>query len=343
MLLPAKTACLVAALITTLLLFYVYLMRGDARVDTASNARIRCIEQPREMVFIKGGQVTIGDDDKYREEAPSYQTTVGDFWIGKTEVTNAQFSEFVEATGYVTLPERVKNPADYPDIPPELLRKGSALFAAPLNSLNSAPELSWWQFVEDAYWREPRGSGSSIEGKENYPVVHIAYEDALAYAEWKGQRLPSEAEFEYAAKAGGAQVDDAWGEGLTTAGEHRANTWQGAFPFIDLAEDGHAGIAPVGCFPPNQYGVYDMIGNVWEWTNSAYFPSHKPKPEMVEEFSEDGFDPNQPGMPVRVVKGGSFLCAPSYCLRYRPAARQAQDTGLGTNHIGFRTAYSDQG
>lgn len=296
-----------------------------------------CVSEDQEMLLVKGGPLIVGNDSAYPEESGAFQTEVDDFWISKTEVTNAQFAEFVAATNYVTMAERDLNPADFPDIPPELLKTGSAVFVPPAENLSNVPSLSWWKFIEGAYWRAPLGPGSTIADRAHYPVVHIAFEDALAYAKWKGHRLVSEAEHEYAAKLSGLDRSlYAWGNEYTINGVHQANTWQGAFPFYDVAEDGHSGVAPVGCFPPNNYGVHDLIGNVWEWTSSAYYPDHTP----MADAPEQGLDPNQPGIAVRVIKGGSFLCASNFCMRYRPAARQAQDTGLGTNHIGFRTAKS---
>ena len=235
------------------------------------------------------------------------------------EVTNAEFTEFVESTGYLTLAERgIENPNGAP-LP------GSAVFTPHISEEKVTVFSGWWSFMEEASWHQPKGPGSSIDGLENHPVVHIAYEDALAFAEWKGHALPTEAQFEFAAQSSLMRDED---------GSYQSNTWQGLFPFQHDPRDGYTGTAPVGCFDENNYGLYDLIGNVWEWTQSPYFYNHAfPDQEKYPE----GYDPNQPGEPVAVIKGGSYLCAPNYCMRYRPEARQAQSKGLGTSHIGFRT------
>lgn len=274
------------------------------------------------MVFVPGGAFTMGTDAAFPEERPAHEQTVAGFWIDRTEVTNAQFAEFVAATGYRTLAERgVRVTAD----PDSEVIAGSAVFR-PGNAGGGVRGLeSWWAFVPGAYWREPEGPGSSIEGREQHPVVHVAYEDAVAYAEWAGRSLPTEAQFEYAAQTSARR---------NAAGEHTANTWQGLFPLRNDAADGYAGTAPVACYEPNALGIHDLIGNVWEWTASAYYPRHE---FAARADYPDGFDPNQPGEPVAVLKGGSHLCAPDYCMRYRPQARIGQSLGLGASHIGFRT------
>ena len=277
----------------------------------------------------------MGAGAKYREEMPPRKVEVEGFWISQTEVTNAQFAEFTEATGYLTLAEKGLDPEKFPELPDELIQPGSATFIEPPEGAATSNLSSWWKYIGGASWRQPDGPGSSVEGMDNYPVVHIALEDAIAYADWKGHRLPTEAEYEYASRGGVSGQTYAWGEELTPEGKHKANTWQGIFPFHNTAEDGFKGTAPVGCYEPNGYGLYDMIGNVWEWTSTAYFPSHR----VPDNAPERGFDPSQPGIAVGVIKGGSYLCAANYCARYRPAARQPQTLDLGTNHIGFRTAY----
>lgn len=246
------------------------------------------------MVWIPPGTFEMGSDI-YPEEARQTITVEG-FWMDRTEVTNAAFATFVKATNYVTVAERAGT-------------KGAAVFVMPSGNANLSTAASWWRYVEGASWRHPGGPDTSIEGRENFPVVAIAYEDAAAYAKWKGRRLPTEAEWEHAARAGAATLPE-------REQPKDANTWQGVFPLINTSEDGFTGIAPVGCFKPNALGLYDMIGNVWE-------------------FTTDVFESATP--PAHVIKGGSFLCAPNYCLRYRPAARQPQEDGLGTSHVGFRT------
>ncbi|RME61615.1 MAG: formylglycine-generating enzyme family protein [Alphaproteobacteria bacterium] len=286
-----------------------------------------------DQIFIPGGTFRMGTDDGYADEGPSRQVRVADFWIDAHEVTNAQFARFVSETGYVTVAERKPRAEDYPDVPADKLVPGSAVFVPPTDFSQGFDPLSWWRFVPGADWRHPQGPGSGIAGKDFFPVVHIAFADALAYARWAGRALPTEEQWEYAARGGLDGKTYAWGDRFNPGGAAMANTWQGLFPVHDSGQDGFAGLAPVGCYPPNGYGLYDMIGNVWEWTASTYYPSH----EVPANAPAPGYDPRQPGVPVRVIKGGSFLCAPNYCMRYRPAARHAQDTGLGTDHIGFRT------
>jgi formylglycine-generating enzyme required for sulfatase activity len=257
--------------------------------------------------------------------------------MDRVEVINAQFREFVDVTGYVTLAQRVPNPEDYPDIPLELLTPGSAVFVKLSEAVQASTFMNWWHFIEGANWLNPSGPNSNIDGKEHFPVIHIAYEDALAYATWKGHRLPTEAEYEYASRGGIESAKYATGDSLKANGKYVANTWQGLFPFTDSAEDGYVGLAPVGCYPPNQFGIHDLIGNVWEWTQSVYYPRHFDPKNLPANLPSKGYDEKQPGIAVGVVKGGSYLCAEDFCMRYRPAARHAQDTGLGTSHIGFRT------
>lgn len=242
--------------------------------------------------------------DLYPEEGPIRQVSVGAFDIDRTEVTNGQFAAFVEATGYVTDAEKAQPGFDV---------DGGAVFMQPTEDFPS-----WWRFTEGANWRHPEGPESSIEGKAEYPVVQVSYNDAKAYAAWAGRRLPSEAEWEYAAGAG-ASTKYIWGDEKTPGGKEQANTWQGSFPLENTAADGHTGQAPVGCYPPNRFGLYDMVGNVWEWTDTVF-----------EETSGES-------EAIHVIKGGSFLCADNYCQRYRSAARQPQEVGLPTNHVGFRT------
>jgi len=254
------------------------------------------------MVWIPGGEVTLGSNDFFPEERPLRAESVEGFWISAHAVTNAEFARFAEETGYVTLAER--------DGPEE---GGGAVFGldAPDGS-----EAGWWRLDADADWRRPQGGSSSIEGRERYPVVQIAYEDALAYARWRGHDLLREAEWEHAARGGLDGAAYVWGDEVRPGGAYLANHWQGQFPFEDSGADGYAGLAPVGCFPPNGYGLYDMAGNVWEWTSDLW---------------------DRPGH--RVIKGGSFLCSDSYCHRYRPAARQPGDETFSTEHLGFRTGW----
>jgi formylglycine-generating enzyme required for sulfatase activity len=271
------------------------------------------------MVWVPAGSFTMGAEYAYPEEGPSHPQQVAGFWMDQGEVTNAQFAEFVAATAYRTLAERG---ISAPDGPP---RPGSAVFKPQLNEGALDPYASWWQFVANANWRQPEGPGSSLAGLEQHPVVHIAYEDALAYAQWKGHSLPTEEQFEYAAQTSIRR---------DAGGEFASNTWQGFFPVENEPLDGYTGTAPAGCYAANALGLYDLIGNVWEWTASPYYLSHD---FNAKEAYPEGYDPSQPGEAVAVVKGGSYLCAPNYCMRYRPEARQGQSKGLGTSHIGFRT------
>ena len=308
-------------------LFYINIRKPDQKAQ--------CDNPQHEMVFIKGGKFIIGDSSGYPEERVRQQHTLADFYIDKYEVTNAQFAEFISATGYVTLAERGLSKEAYPDLDDALLKPGSAVFSPP-DKFYTLNFMNWWQFVPGANWRHPEGPTSSIETRPHYPVVHIAYADAQAYADWKGHDLPSEAEWEYAAKAG-SDARYAWGDEAYPDDIYMANTWQGRFPMLGTGEDGYHLIAPVGCFPENNNGLADMIGNVWEWTRDSY----KPERETITHSGPDGKlrkNTTQQNMDeVYVIKGGSYLCAQNYCLRYRPAARQPQETGLGTNHLGFRT------
>ena len=255
------------------------------------------------MVAIPGGSFTMGDDPLYREEGPPRTVAVAPFWIDAHELTNDEFAAFVKATGYKTMAER--DPPKLPGAPPEMLIPGSAVFTVP-----SQADPRWWRWVVGAEWRHPSGPAESISGHGNTPVVQIAFEDAEAYGRWAGKTLPTEAQWEFAARAG----QKALPEPVDDAGRPQANYYQGVFPQRDLALDGYRGRAPVGCFEPNAFGLYDMIGNVWEWTS----------------------DPGGPQGDMHVIKGGSYLCAGNYCARYRPAARQFQERGLGTDHIGVR-------
>ncbi|MGD2133844.1 MAG: formylglycine-generating enzyme family protein [Maricaulaceae bacterium] len=280
--------------------------------------------EPGTVAQIPAGAFDFGSSAFYPEEGPVTRIEVASFDIDVHEVTNAQFAAFVEATGYVTSAERAEE-LGFP-------APGSAVFSA-----------AQWKFVPGASWRHPEGPDSSITGRDHDPVVQVSLEDARAYAAWAGRALPTETQWEYAARGGLNGADYAWGDALTPGGAHMANTWQGPFPVIDTANDGHMGRAPVGCYEANSYGLHDMIGNVWEWTDDPYFPNHRfvADPADAHDAPPEGFDPRQPSVPVGVIKGGSFLCAPNFCARYRPAARHAQDTGLGTNHIGFRTVGSN--
>jgi len=293
------------------------------------------------MQYIRGGTFAMGSDDFYPEERPVHTVSVGGFWIDERPVTAAEFRRFVRATSYVTLAERPLAPDLYPDAAPELLTPGSLVFRKTSGPVDLEDHRNWWEYVPAAYWKRPGGKGTSVNGRDRHPVVHIAYEDAEAYATWAGKELPTEAEWEYAARGGLEGAVFAWGDDHVPGGNAMANTWQGEFPWQNLALDGFEGTSPVGSFPPNGYGLYDMCGNVWEWT-SDWFALHGSEestspccaPQDVRLASPE----HLPGetIPRRVIKGGSHLCAPNYCLRYRPAARQGQAVDSSTTHLGFR-------
>ncbi len=280
----------------------------------------------------------MGQDDIYAEEGPRRETRVDGFWIDPHEVTNRQFAAFVEATGYETVAEKPVDPALFgvpeDQIPPELLLPGSAVFTPP--DQPSTRYTDWWKYVPGANWMKPYGPDGP-DAQENQPVVHLAWDDMVAYANWAGGRLPTEAEWEYAASAG-ADPYSAQPDGET------ANSWQGAFPVVNEETDGFAGIAPVGCFAPNANGLYDMVGNAWEVTQDFYRPGHDPddNDNPTGPSENAAYDPYNPGLASRVMKGGSYLCAPNYCQRYRPASRQGRDPGLGTSNVGFRLAYDER-
>ena len=298
------------------------------------------------MIWIPGGAFRMGSDRHYVEEAPAHRVIVDGFWMDATPVTNRQFAAFVEATGHVTVAERKPDPRDYPGALPHMLRAGSLVFSPTPRPVSLEDWSQWWSFRFGADWRHPLGPDSSIRGLDDHPVVHVAYPDALAYARWAGKSLPTEAQWEYAARGGLEGAEFAWGDELTPNGRHMANTWQGAFPFENTAEDGFERTSPVGSYPANGYGLFDMIGNVWEWTCDWYEPRHPDEalkacctPRNPRGGREErSYDPLQPKVriPRKVLKGGSHLCAPSYCRRYRPAARHPEPIDTSAGHVGFR-------
>ncbi|MEQ1781362.1 MAG: formylglycine-generating enzyme family protein [Hyphomonadaceae bacterium] len=287
------------------------------------------------MIRIAGGSFLMGAKPMHAEEGPPRKTTVAPFWIDKTEVTNRDFARFVAATHYVTLAEQPLDPDAYPGLPPELLEPSSLVFV-PNENARASPS-DWWKIIPGADWRHPKGRGSSIDGHDDLPVVHIAWADAMAYAAWLGRDLPTEAEWEFAARGGIDSAAYEWGDD-PLQDKPRANTWQGVFPASDTGADGYkAETAPVGCFPANGFGLHDMTGNVWEWTMDWYAPGLAPDDDGAGPPKDRANDPVEPGVAKHVIKGGSFLCADNYCLRYRPPARQAGPTDTGSSHIGFRT------
>jgi len=321
---------IIAVLVTVfgcILLFY----QTQANVDQQTTPAKPCLTQTVDQVWIDGGLFTMGDNNAYREEGPSHEVSVEGFWIDPHEVTNAQFAKFIAETAYVTVAERVPNPDEIPGAPPEMLKPGSALFVPPTQG---GRITNWWSYVAGANWKHPEGPDSSIKGKEHYPAVHIAFEDAQEYAKWAGRELPTEAQHEFASRSKKEKERYAWGGDEVAPNDvHKANTWQGMFPVQNTKEDGYVGIAPVGCYEPNDYGVYDLIGNVWEWTSNWYAPKHNPGDNINPKGppQDQSYDKNNVGFPVRVIKGGSYLCAPNFCRRYRPAARHAQEVFV--NHL----------
>lgn len=298
------------------------------------------------MKWIPGGTFLMGSEAHYPEEAPVHRVAVDGFWMDRTQVTNAQFALFVKRTGHVTVAERAPDPALFPGAPAENLVPGSLVFRPTAGPVDLTRIDSWWHWTPGACWRHPEGPGSHVRKRGQHPVVHIAYEDALAYAAWAGKALPTEAEWERAARGGLEGKAFTWGDTHLPDGPPRANTWQGEFPWQNLCTDGFAGTSPVGSFPPNGFGLRDMAGNVWEWCADFWTEAHPPeadKPCCIPQNPLRGtatgsHDPAAPDWPIerRVVKGGSHLCAPNYCLRYRPAARRPQMVDTGTTHIGFR-------
>jgi formylglycine-generating enzyme required for sulfatase activity len=276
----------------------------------------------------------MGDDNAYPEEAPAHPVSISGFWIDVFAVTNADFAAFVEATRYLTLAERPLDPSAYPGADPASQVPGSAVFFMPSGRVDMRDVRSRWAYVAGANWRHPEGPGSTIEGREDHPVVHIAFEDAEAYAAWACKALPTEAEWEFAARGGLDGSQFCWGNEFNPGSRWMANTWQGQFPFHDLALDGFAGRAPVGSFPPNGYGLYDMAGNVWEWTTDCWSEDHTSSAQT--SCCGSGSPPPAQRSARKVIKGGSYLCAPNYCRRYRPAARYPQAVDTATCHIGFR-------
>jgi len=307
---------------------------------------------PTGMVWIPGGEFSMGAADSpndgevgmqaTKDSRPVHRVYVDGFYLDKTDVTNAEFARFVKATGYVTVAERKPRQEDYPTAPPENLVAGSVVFSPPDHAVPLTDHYQWWSYVHGANWRHPTGPGSSIVGKDNYPVVQIAYEDAVAYAKWAGKRLPTEAEWEFAARGGLAGKPFVWGDEFRPNGKWMANTHQGHFPNHDTGADGHAGIAAVAQYPPNGYGLYDMAGNVWQWTSDWY------RPDYYQQLAAAGgvarnpqgptnpWDPDEPTERKKTHRGGSFLCTDQYCSRYIVGTRGKGEVSTGTNHLGFR-------
>jgi formylglycine-generating enzyme len=297
------------------------------------------------MVRIEGATFAMGSDEFYPEERPVHRVTVDGFWIDEHPVTAGDYRRFVRETGYTTVAERPLDPADYPDADPELLVPGSLVFRMTDGPVSLNDFRNWWEYVPGAFWKKPGGPGTTINGRDRHPVVQVAYEDAETYATWAGKSLPTEAEWEYAARGGLDGARFAWGDDEVPNGKRVANTWQGEFPWRNTKEDGFEGTSPVKSYEPNGYGLYDMCGNVWEWTSDFFTLRHSDeveRPCCVPRNPRVTSPQLQEAIPRRVMKGGSHLCAPSYCLRYRPAARQGETVDTSTGHIGFRCVVRDE-
>ncbi len=306
------------------------------------------------MVWIEGGEFTMGATDERgrKDELPAHRVKVDGFWMDETEVTNAQFTEFVEATGYVTVAEKAPDweeikkqlPPGTPKPPDEVLVAASLTFTPPPRRVNLNNAAQWWDWTPGASWKHPKGPGSNLEGKDDFPVVHVAWEDAVAYCKWAGKRLPTEAEWEYAARGGQENKSFPWGNKPVESDGFLANIWQGEFPVEDTGKDGFQGLAPVKSFGANPYGLYDMAGNVWEWTSDWYHEGYyaSVKEEMLHnpKGPSQSYDPQEPTVPKRVVKGGSFLCNVSYCEGYRVSAKMKSSPDTGLEHTGFRCVSS---
>ncbi len=291
---------------------------------------------PRDMAWIGGGWFWMGDN-KFPDAQPEHLIYVDGFWMDKYEVTNAQFARFTEATGYKTIAELPPDPQEFPDVPPDALKAGSIVFRPPPGDVPLDDHLQWWTYVPGADWRHPEGPDSDIAGRDNHPVVHISWTDAIEYARWAGKRLPTEAEWELAARGGLDREPYCWGRELRPKNEWQSNIWQGKFPSENSAGDGFRATAPVGSFAPNGYGLFDMSGNVWEWCSDWYRPDYyQHSPPKNPLGPESSFDPLEPNMPKRVQRGGSYMCSDAYCTRYVPGARGKGEPKSAAGHIGFR-------
>jgi formylglycine-generating enzyme len=340
----------VAVLAVAVLVAAVIAMRGalaghttTTGIPATSKPAATSPVDPAGMVWVPGGEFWMGSDQpQFRDARPVHRVRVDGFWVDKTEVTNAQFAEFIGETGHVTVAEKAPRAEDFPGAPPENLVAGSVVFAPPAGPVPLNNHFRWWTYVRGADWRHPEGPGSDLKGRENHPVVHVAWSDAQAYAKWAGKRLPTEAEWEFAARGGLDRKPFVWGDEFKPGGRFMANSFQGRFPHTNTSEDGFAGVAPVASFPPNALGLYDTAGNVWEWCADWYRPDTFARlagegvVAVNPQGPPDSLDPAEPGVAKRVMKGGSYLCTDQYCARYMPGGRGKGDPDTGTNHLGFR-------
>ncbi len=294
------------------------------------------------MVWIPAGRFAMGSSHPaFTDARPIHTVELDGFWMDATPVTNAEYSRFVMATGYITVAERKPNPKDFPGVPSEKLVPGSLVFVSPHKPVPLGDISQWWRYAPGANWRHPEGVGSDLKGRENHPVVQVCYEDALAYARWAHKRLPTEAEFEYAARGGLKRMPYVWGAEFRPKGKFMANTWQGGFPHTNTAADGYTRTSPVRAFPPNRFGLYDMAGNVWEWCSDWYRPdTYRASPKRNPQGPAESYDPDEPDAPKRVQRGGSFLCTDEFCSRYMAGGRGRAAIDTGTSHAGFRCVLS---
>lgn len=301
--------------------------KEDASINNRDTAK---------MIFIKGGSFKMGSN-QFPDAEPIHEVTVSGYYMDAHEVTNDQFAKFVQQTHYVTVAERPLNPKDYPGVPLDKLVPGSGVFTPPAHQVNLDNPMQWWTYVPGANWRHPKGPGSDLKGKGNLPVVQVCYDDCLAYANWAGKRIPTEAQWEYAAKAGQNYPNYYWGKELAPGGHYMANIFQGNFPYRNTLKDGFGELAPIGQFPANAFGLFDMEGNAWEWCSDFYRPDYyKNSPATNPKGPADSYDPQEPGVIKRVQRGGSFLCSDDYCIRYKAGARGKGEPTSGSNNLGFR-------
>ncbi|MGV3686424.1 MAG: formylglycine-generating enzyme family protein [Daejeonella sp.] len=300
---------------------------------------------PEKMVWVPGGTFDMGSaDPAFPDAQPVHKVTVSGFWMDEHEVTNAEFERFVKATNYQTIAERPLDPADFPGVPLENLVPGSGVFTPTAQPVSYDNPLAWWAYVPGARWKNPKGPESSVTGRPNDPVVHVTYTDAEAYAKWAGKRLPTEAEWEYAARGGKEHLPYYWGKELKPGGKWAANIYQGNFPDANTLDDGFEGVAPVKSFPSNGYGLYDMEGNVWEWCSDFYRGDYYSRsPEKDPKGPSDSFDPAEPGAVKRVQRGGSFLCSDQYCIRYKAGSRGKGEINSSSSNLGFRCVKDSEG